>query len=238
MHSLTQHLHRPELAGSVCAHAHVSLKKRHGFLRAALRGKNEFMSPGVWRASCSWRTFLTQNTPRSLPHHAAVTAWSSWSRSGEQLLPSVKCWKAGKGGRIVCKAKSQEHHVAFYTCSQFWNYLLLCAKRIGVQKLHQQTQYNPVFSPGLPGSLFHNSSDRNFLFTDFAATNCMSWKCPLRLPLLPFQWSVQTKVLISGSRIFSYVSLNQFDIKFVLDCIVLVLLMTHSSECSAPPWQS
>lgn len=174
MHSLRQHLHGPELAGFVHAHAHIPLEKRHGFLHAALRRKNEFMSPGMWRARCSWWTFPTQNTHRSLPHHAAVTAWSSRSCSGEQLLPSSKCRKAGKGDRIVCKAKSQEHHMAFYTCSQFWYYLLLCSKRIGFQKLHQQKQYNPVFSPGLPGSLFHDSTDRNFFLS-------LPWFCSNKL---------------------------------------------------------
>lgn len=60
----------------------------------------------------------------------------------------------------------------------------------------------------------------------------MSWKCPLRLPVLPFQRSVQEQILTSVPGVFSYISLNQVDIKFVLDYIVMVLLMAHCSEGS------
>lgn len=170
------------------AHAHIPLEKRHGFLRAALGGEDELTSSGVWRAGCSWWTFLTQNTHRSLPHHAVITAWSPRSCSGKQLPPSIKGWRAGKSGKIVCKARSQENHMAFYTCSQFWYYLLLCDKRIDFQKLPQQKQCNPVFSPDLPGSLFHNSSDHKFLLA-------LPWFCNNKLYVVKMSSRVASTAL-------------------------------------------
>lgn len=62
-------------------------------------------------------------------------------------------------------------------------------------------------------------------FTDFAAINSVSWKCSLRLPALPFQISVQEEALTPAPGVFSYISVQKDDIKFILDDIKFVLLV-------------
>lgn len=55
--------------------------------------------------------------------------------------------------------------------------------------------------------------------------------------MLPFQISVQEKALTSAPAVFSYISLQEDGITFLLDDIKLVLLMADCAEGSAPPWQ-
>ena len=53
--------------------------------------------------------------------------------------------------------------------------------------------------------------------------------------MLPFQTLVQEETLTSAPGVFSYISVQVDDIKFVLDGIKFVLLTTHYAEGSAPP---
>lgn len=102
----------------------------------------------------------TQITPLSL--HDNGLAIKVLLRKGGQLLLSIRCCTAGKGGRIVCKAKSLEYEVLFCTCRESFDTMVLCDKRVGFQGLHLLKQYKPGLSPGLSGSWFRDSSDHNF----------------------------------------------------------------------------
>lgn len=124
----------------------------------------------------------------------------------------------------------------FSTCSQGFDAIWCCV--VDFQRLHLLKQYRPVLSPGLPGSWFHDGSDHTTspqFLTDFAAINSMSRKCSLRLP---FQISVQEEALTSAPEAFSYISVQEDDIKFILDDIELGLLIAHCAEGSPPTWRS